>query len=145
MDEAVGGVDVRGSVATESSEAPGIFISHSSRDNPAATALRRALPDALRECGYRPLLDESRLDPGDVWRAKLYQWLAECEGGILLLTPEALTSDWVRLEASILVWRAMLHTPIRVVPVLLGTTREDVRRAFPKVPLDDVQKVSIPQ
>jgi hypothetical protein len=100
-----------------------IFISHSSRDDPYAQLVRRLVKTRLEARGHTVLLDEARLEPGDEWRSVLYQWLAECDGAIILLNEGALASSWVSREASMLLWRRALGVPVRIVPVLLGALR----------------------
>jgi hypothetical protein len=84
-----------------------IFISHSSRDDDAARALRERLSQVLAHEPYQHtiLLDETGIQAGNLWRPKLYRWLAECGGAVLMLTEQALASEWVKKEAAILLWR----------------------------------------
>jgi len=97
-----------------------IFISHSCRGDPYAEIVRDAVKEKLERRGHKVLLDKARLEPGDEWRSVLYQWLAECDGGIVLLNAQALQSDWVAREATMLLWRRALGAPVQIVPVLLG-------------------------
>ena len=100
-----------------------VFVSHSTSE-PFAQAVLQAVCDALRakRCD---LLVSARLEPGDVWREKLNQWLAECEAAVLLLSREALRSSWVRREIAILMWRRGNGSRIPVVPVLVGDVAPD--------------------
>ncbi|MEV4516705.1 toll/interleukin-1 receptor domain-containing protein [Dactylosporangium sp. NPDC049525] len=119
---------------------PSVFISHSSRDDAYATELRTRLVAALDERGLDAWLDERRLGAGDRWRAEIYRHLVNCVGAVLLLTPEALESPWVRKEATILCFRGSLSSRLRLVPVLLGTVREhEVQQAFPALYLEEYQ------
>jgi len=125
----------RGAALTE------IFISHSSRARPQASAFISALGDAL---AGRAFLDVADLHPGDEWRPKLYRELAACEGAVLVLDAEALASPWVRKEATIIAWRRALRAySRRTMPVVValfdGVTRADVRGAFPALHLDDLE------
>jgi hypothetical protein len=108
-----------------------------------AGELRGVLAQALRDRNYSVLLDEERINPGDLWRAKLYRWLAECQGGLLLLTESALESEWVGKEVTILMWRAAVSRSVRVVPILIEVTQEQVQRAFPQLHVDDLQMISV--
>jgi hypothetical protein len=77
-----------------------------------------------------------------MWRSKLFEWMATCHGAVLLLSAKALTSEWVRTEGTILAWRSALDPRVKVVPVLLGPTPDDVRNAgFGPVALDERQMV----
>lgn len=117
-----------------------VFISHSSRDDPFATVLRRRLVSAFDARGLDAWLDEQRLGPGARWRAEIYRHLVNCSGAVLLLSPEALESPWVRKEATILSFRGSLNRRLRVVPVLLGgVSKDDVEAAFPALYLEDHQ------
>jgi TIR domain len=119
---------------------PGIFISHSSRDDQFAATLRERLIGALRQQGADAWLDERRLGPGDRWRHEIYRGLVNCYGAVLLLSPAALESPWVRKEATILSFRGALRDRLRVVPVLLGgVTRADVEAAFPALYLSELE------
>jgi hypothetical protein len=100
-----------------------IFISHSSLSDPDAELVRDTVQSQLEERGHTVLLDKERLEPGDEWRSVLYQWLGECDGAIVLLNEQAVASPWVAREATILLWRRALGSPVRIVPVLLGGLR----------------------
>jgi hypothetical protein len=100
-----------------------IFISHSCRDDAYAGLVRDALEAKFRADGYEVLLDKTRLEPGDEWRSVLYQWLAECDGAVILLNGDALRSPWVARETTMLLWRRALGAPVRIVPALLGAVR----------------------
>lgn len=94
--------------------------------------MREHLRDALKARNYEVFLDEYDLSPGDMWRPRIYRGLTQCEGAILLLSPEGLASKWVQTEATILSCRRDLHehfkSTFRLVPVLLsGVSRDDLR------------------
>jgi hypothetical protein len=98
-----------------------IFISHSSLGDPYAETVRDEVAAGLERRKHKVLLDKVRLEPGDEWRSVLYQWLAECDGAVVLLNQSAIESDWVAREAAALLWRRELGAPVRIVPVLLGS------------------------
>jgi hypothetical protein len=122
-----------------------IFISHSSKDDSYAGAVRDALEAALIEAGFDVLLDRTRLDPGDEWRAKLHRWLGTCDGAALLFGPAALRSDWVRKEATILTWRRAFQGDIRVVPAVFGGVGKSELDEYGLGPahLDEIQIASL--
>ncbi len=113
-----------------------VFISHSSKNETYASAIRDAVETKLKELGYDVLLDRSRLDPGDRWRAKLHRWLGACDGAVLLFGPAALQSDWVRKEATILTWRREFETQIRIVPALFGGVAKSALDEYGLGPLE---------
>lgn len=122
-----------------------IFISHSSRDDEKARAIRERLGQVLAAAPHHHqiLLDEAGIRAGNPWRPKLYQWLSQCGGAVLLLTEQALASDWVRKEATILLWRHALRSQVVVIPLLIGTSQEDVEAAFPAIEIFEHQYVQV--
>jgi hypothetical protein len=122
-----------------------IFISHSSLDDEGARAIRGRLHGVLAGEPYRHkiLLDEDGIRAGNLWRPKLYRWLAECGGAVLLLTKAALASEWVRKEATILLWRQALGSRVVVIPLLIGVSKADVERAFPAIEVFERQYLPI--
>lgn len=105
-----------------------VFISHSTRADPFASDVRKAVRNGLQ--GHQVFVDMDVLRPGDEWRAVLYQWLAECHAAVVLVNREALTSAWVKREVSILLWRRALGVPLTIVTVIIGDLRtQDLRDA----------------
>jgi hypothetical protein len=121
-----------------------IFISHSSRDDDTARVVRSRLSRVLADPPYSHdvLLDEDRIQAGDLWRPMLYRWLAECGGAVLLLTKQALASEWVRKEATILLWRHALGSNVIVIPVLIGVSQSDAEAAFPTIEVFEHQYIN---
>jgi len=103
---------------------PSIFLSHSAK-TPFAERVRNGVAARLEEQGFTVLLDRTCLDPGDAWRPKLHRYLGSCHGAVLLFSEEALQSDWVLKEATILTWRHSLNRQLRIVPALLGAVTPD--------------------
>ncbi|MEM7356497.1 MAG: toll/interleukin-1 receptor domain-containing protein, partial [Acidobacteriota bacterium] len=143
-----------------------IFISHSCKDHetgpPAGLPPDEITARAERLSFARKLRDEVRtglltidglevfldvrggLTAGDVWQDGLHQNLRSCAGAVLLLSPEALESDWVLKEATILSWRVFLGERLVLVPVLLGVSRNDlVARGFGAISLDAIQWIEV--
>ena len=73
-----------------------VFISHRSDNKPWV----RTLATNLQKAGLRVFLDEWELVPGDSFIAGLEQELENSAGGVLVCTPGALESGWVRTEYS---------------------------------------------
>ena len=106
-----------------------VFISYCTRDDDAWDIIRN-IRDRLTAEGYEAFLDALALSPGDEWRPRLNQELAECEVAIIFLSVQALQSPWVRREIEILLWRRALRSPVSIIPVLLGgLEREKIVRA----------------
>ena len=113
---------------------PRVFLSHSSHTE-ADLDFTCAVAAALEAKGYTVLFDRRRLQPGDDWNQELHEWLAWCHAGVLLLTPEALKSDWVLKEATILTWRRTLDPDFKLFPALLGGATADGLRERRFAPL----------
>jgi hypothetical protein len=75
-----------------------VFISHSS----AQRAWVEAFASNLRLAGKSVFLDFWRLIPGRDWIDGLRTGLASCKSAILVVSPEALQSGWVREEYEVL-------------------------------------------
>ena len=108
-----------------------VFISHSSK-SAFASKVRDGVEAELTRMKFDVLLDRTRLEPGDQWRAKLHRWLATCDAAVILFSRDAVGtkekpgSDWVQKESTILTWRHALNDQLLIVPVLLGdVTREE--------------------
>jgi hypothetical protein len=78
-----------------------IFLSHSSRDNPQAVALR----DWLTAEGWDDLfldLDPSRgIAAGERWERRLHEAANRCEAILFLVSRAWLASDWCLRDAGI--------------------------------------------
>ena len=108
-----------------------IFISHSCKDlaeDPDdallyARAVRERVKAKLEGQGHTVWLDVESLKPGDLWRARLHEWLGRCDGAVILFDQTSVQSPWLRQETTILGWRRTLQENLRVVPVFLGDFR----------------------
>ncbi|MEN0063781.1 MAG: toll/interleukin-1 receptor domain-containing protein [Myxococcota bacterium] len=116
-----------------------IFISYAHASS-AAESLIRELEPALATAGHEPMRDV-RLEVGDRWRDELAQWLERCDGGVLVLCPQALRSEWVGAEVAMLALKARSRrTRFALVPWLInGVTWAEVEAAFPIAGLRDFQ------
>jgi TIR domain len=85
---------------------PRLFVSHSSRSEPARERLR-ALIKALKKGDdhVEVLYDKAVIREGLPWRDEIDGMLAECDAAIVLITADALASPWVLKEGTILRWR----------------------------------------
>ena len=92
-----------------------IFVSHSSKDRALTDAVCAELTAGAGAGAYATtsgvdaLVDYARLQDGAPWPKQLHEWLARCHAGLILLTKDALASDWVLKEATILTWRQSLN------------------------------------
>ncbi|HEX9414363.1 MAG TPA: TIR domain-containing protein, partial [Ktedonobacterales bacterium] len=117
---------------------PHVFISHSSADN----AFGGWLVDALRQRGIdvwydsrgRPQGDSGwdGLLPGDQWWPRILHELGERDVFLVILSPKAMASKWVRDECTIAWSRKNASDPadrMVIIPVLIETTnvRLDLR------------------
>jgi hypothetical protein len=124
-----------------------LFVSHSSKDRvltqSVCDAIGAAAPSRTVEpvVDYDVLVDYDRLVAGRVWPRQLHEWMACCHSGLLLLTANAIESDWVLKEATILSWRCSLDETFR----LFIARSPDVtdaqldKHGYSPLRLDDVQ------
>src|SRR4051794_6511367 len=101
-----------------------VFISHSTRTKCAEaylSALRKAFTGSGRVKEY--WLDRKNLEPGDNWRAQIYQALRESDAAILLLTREAIEQSYfVQIEASYL----SVQGTKPIIPILIDVKPEEL-------------------
>lgn len=108
-----------------------VFISHSAREG-AAGVLRQAIYQALlaRSNRYTVLMDDVSLEPGSHWRARINLWLNSCDAAIVILSPDALHSNYVAFELAILGYRAWDEgqhgREFRIIPVFADVTMKQV-------------------
>ena len=95
-----------------------LFISHSSHTEDTRK-LRDTVANHLDAQPGVEVLWDSDIKPGDRWRTQLDKWLAECNGGVVLFSQDAVDSAWVLKEAQILTWRRAVVEHFPLVPVLL--------------------------
>lgn len=90
-----------------------VFISHAHQDS----ALARKIADALQKDGL-DVWDDRYIMPGDNWAEKVSQALDESKAMVVLVTPEALQSEWVRREIEYALGKKDYNN--RLIPVLVG-------------------------
>ena len=88
-----------------------IFISHTSR-SARSRALAVKLHERLEDKQHLPRVDLEDLRSGDLWRNMIDSWIANCEAAIVVLDADALESDWVAHETSLLVYEHSLHSQV---------------------------------
>jgi hypothetical protein len=74
---------------------PKVFVSHSSLD----TKFASKLVEDLNAAGAKAWLDSNELGAGD-FQERISKALADCEWFLVVLTPNALASPWVRQEVN---------------------------------------------
>jgi hypothetical protein len=92
-----------------------VFISYSHQDADWV----RSLAGNLHRQGLKVFFDEWDIGPGDVLVHQLEDGLLRASHGILVFSPAAVASRWVREEYAAMVTRAVAGQQ-RLIPVLLG-------------------------
>lgn len=93
-----------------------IFISHSSQDD----SWCRPFADALTAVGYDVWYDQAGLTGGAAWVEAIQREVQARDVFLVVLTPEALDSPWVRDELQL-----AIATRRRVLPILLRNCQVD--------------------
>lgn len=107
-----------------------VFLSHKSEYKPWVEWLGRA----LQARGHSVFLDNWHLVPGENWVEGLHHGLQQAKAAVLVATPEAVNSGWVRQEHASLMRRRQQDPQFKLVPVVFG--------AMPDLPfLSDIQCV----
>ena len=95
-----------------------VFISHAYEDREIAKRLARQLEDAGLEAW-----DDSSIMPGDNWAKEISQALTESQAMVVLVSPAALDSEWVRREIEFALGTKEYRG--RLIPVFVGP-RDDI-------------------
>jgi len=95
-----------------------VFISHAHTDEPLVKKVAAALEDA----GLEVWDDTREIMPGDNWANKVAQALQESEAMVVLLTPDALRSNWVRRDIEYALGAQGYRK--RLIPVFVGDPEE---------------------
>lgn len=88
-----------------------VFLSHSSKDHELVVD---HLKPALEAAGLRAWCSSSDLRASDNWEQQIRAALANADWFLVIVTPAAIQSEWVRAETH---W-AVEHMPTHVVPLL---------------------------
>ena len=112
-----------------------VFLSYSSTDRKFA----RRLATELSNRGYTVWDPEARLFPGDNWHLKIGEALQKSKAMVVLLSPDATKSEWVRREVEYAIGDRNYQQ--RVFPVLIkptaGTEFPCAMANFPPICLGD--------
>lgn len=95
-----------------------VFISHSSKDTPIARQLARRLSEA----GLKVWFPEDEILPGDNWAIKVGQALEESDLMVVLITPHAFESEWLKEEIQYALTAEQYQG--RLIPVFMGAQSE---------------------
>jgi hypothetical protein len=95
-----------------------VFLSHARKDS----ALARQLADRLTHGGFTVWDPEEEIAPGDNWAKKVGNALESSEWMVILLTPGALRSDWLRHDIEFVLGSKKYDG--RVFSVFVGRTLE---------------------
>ncbi len=99
-----------------------VFISWSGeRSKSVATALKEWIPLTLQYC--HPWVSDKDISAGDRWAQTIATELESSNFGILCITPENLTSEWILFEAGAL---SKSMQDAKVIPVLYGLELSDL-------------------
>lgn len=98
---------------------PQVFISYNFND----LDLAEEIADAAKDAGANVWIDR-QIEAGASWSDEIQKALEESRTFVLVLTPEALDSEWMNFELGVALSRARL-TGARVIPVLAKGTRPE--------------------
>ena len=90
-----------------------IFLSHASADRKSADALARS----LRQAGLKVWYSRSHLKGAQQWHDEIGRALIRCDWFLLLLSPQAVKSRWVKLELTYAINQARYTE--RIMPVMI--------------------------
>lgn len=88
-----------------------VFVSHSTKDREFA---EREIIPALSSRGLETWYSKDDIKTADQWDRSILQGLKSCEWFLVIMSPNAEQSEWVKDEV---LW-AIQHRPGRIVPVL---------------------------
>lgn len=118
---------------------PVLFLSHASKDNELVVKIKNLIE---KDEACKTVLDVHDLQQAREWRTQLYQWMACCQAGLVLLTEAGVGSDWVLQEATILRARKALEPGFKVflvAPQEVKAKLPERWRLFAPLQLDEIQ------
>lgn len=101
-----------------------VFISYSDKEG-KHTDLREQFVDDLAESGIDVWIDGADIGIGDAWLKRITEGLGRCYAGIVLLSKDAIESDFVKYEVSCLLQRRRLHSGFKVFSLTLDDVDVD--------------------
>src|SRR5215471_13493031 len=114
-----------------------IFLSHSTHDDAVVAVLR----EALESHNVSVWADSQRLSAGEALTPRIRQAIADAQHCVVLLSPRACTSEWVRKEIQLaLEVQRSRSDGYKVIPVLYDGVTTD---AIPGLLGEDVVAVTL--
>src|SRR5258707_14109971 len=95
-----------------------VFISHSGKD----AMIARQLAHRLSEVGLKVLIPEDEVMSGDNWAKKVGQALEDSDLVVVLVTPQAFESEWLKEEIQYALTAGRYQG--RLIPVFFGSESE---------------------
>lgn len=115
-----------------------VFISYSHKDE----ALAGKVTAVLEEAGLEAWYDKREVMPGENWAEKIAQGLKESDAMVLLLTPAALESEFVRRNLDYALSEKKYNK--RLIPVIVGQPEEFSKEMFPWI-LKRLKTITLPE
>lgn len=104
-----------------------VFVSHASEDKEAIAA---PLAINLRRKGINVWYDEFSLKAGESLMGSIEKGLAECDYGIVIISPSFLSKKWTELELNGLFAKQVYSEKV-IIPILHDITPDDLKRKKP--------------
>ncbi|UCH96131.1 MAG: toll/interleukin-1 receptor domain-containing protein [Candidatus Aminicenantes bacterium] len=79
----------------------------------------KILAENLKAQGFKVFLDEWEIKPGENWLENIYRGLNKSQKGILVITPNAMDSGWVRKEYEEMLILMQEDPGFQIIPVVL--------------------------
>jgi hypothetical protein len=98
-----------------------VFISHANKD----VNLARTLAENLAQQGFKVWNAEDQIMPGENWAKKVGKALDDSDLMVILLSPRAMESDWLRQEIEFALGSTRYEG--RVFSVFVGPTSDAVK------------------
>lgn len=91
---------------------PTVFVSHSTDDR---KWVEERIVGLIQDNGMNPWYAQTSIQSATQWEREILKGLESCDWFILVVSPRAETSEWVKDELN---W-AFYHRPSRIVPILM--------------------------
>jgi hypothetical protein len=101
-----------------------VFISYSDKNDTYAD-LRTQFVEDLAAADIDVWIDGADIGIGDAWLERITEGLGQCYAGIVLLSKDAIESDFVKYEVSCLLQRRRKHSGFKVFSLTLGNVNVD--------------------
>lgn len=115
-----------------------VFLSYAKADE----KLARRIADGLAQAGLSVRDYRREILPGDLWAEKAARVLRESDAMVVLLTPNAIDSDWVNWEIEYALGNPAFKN--RLVPVIVGPPDRIPKQSIPWI-LWELQTVNLPE